>query len=88
MQIFFFSHALLAVGYSDQSESFIVRNSWGENWVSYFYCLHETLIYVYSRSRKEFIKEGLFYALFKLQHIPINEFYRTLREMIYWHDIN
>lgn len=30
---FFFSHALLAVGYSDQSQSFIVRNSWGENWV-------------------------------------------------------
>lgn len=28
-----FSHALLAVGYSDNSESFIVRNSWGENWV-------------------------------------------------------
>jgi C1A family cysteine protease len=27
------SHALLAVGYSDQSESFIVRNSWGEDWV-------------------------------------------------------
>ncbi len=29
----YFSHALLAVGYSDQSNSFIVRNSWGENWV-------------------------------------------------------
>lgn len=28
-----FSHALLAVGYSDQSQAFIVRNSWGENWV-------------------------------------------------------
>jgi C1A family cysteine protease len=27
------SHALLAVGYSDHSKSFIVRNSWGENWV-------------------------------------------------------
>jgi C1A family cysteine protease len=27
------SHALLAVGYSDQSKSFIVRNSWGEDWV-------------------------------------------------------
>ncbi len=28
------SHALLAVGYSDQSNSFIVRNSWGKYWVS------------------------------------------------------
>jgi len=28
-----YSHALLAVGYSDQSGAFIVRNSWGENWV-------------------------------------------------------
>jgi hypothetical protein len=29
----YFSHALLAVGYSDQSKAFIVRNSWGEQWV-------------------------------------------------------
>jgi C1A family cysteine protease len=28
------SHAMLAVGYSDQSNSFIVRNSWGKFWVS------------------------------------------------------
>ena len=27
-------HAMLAVGYSDGSQCFIVRNSWGENWVS------------------------------------------------------
>ena len=27
------SHALLAVGYSDQSQAFIVRNSWGATWV-------------------------------------------------------
>jgi C1A family cysteine protease len=33
---FFVSHALLAVGYSDQSESFVVRNSWGQNWVRLF----------------------------------------------------
>ena len=33
-RIKYFSHALLAVGYSDQSQAFIVRNSWGENWVS------------------------------------------------------
>jgi len=31
--ILYFSHALLAVGYSDQSKAFIVRNSWGEQWV-------------------------------------------------------
>ena len=30
---YLFSHALLAVGYSDQSNSFIVRNSWGKFWV-------------------------------------------------------
>ena len=37
-----FSHALLAVGYSDQSNSFIVRNSWGKYWVcenTYDFCL-------------------------------------------------
>ena len=28
-----YSHALLAVGYSDHSRSFIVRNSWGADWV-------------------------------------------------------
>lgn len=27
-------HAMLAVGYSDLSRRFIVRNSWSENWVS------------------------------------------------------
>ena len=28
-------HAMLAVGYSDPSQCFIVRNSWGEDWVSF-----------------------------------------------------
>ncbi|UJR12753.1 hypothetical protein I4U23_016927 [Adineta vaga] len=32
------SHALVAVGYSDQSQSFIVRNSWGEDWGDRGYC--------------------------------------------------
>lgn len=32
------SHALLAVGYSDHSRSFIVRNSWGEDWGDSGYC--------------------------------------------------
>ncbi|CAF0943667.1 unnamed protein product [Adineta steineri] len=32
------SHALLAIGYSDQSNAFIVRNSWGENWGDQGYC--------------------------------------------------
>jgi C1A family cysteine protease len=39
-----FSHALLAVGYSDQSQSFIVRNSWGEDWVRYVFCLLSSFI--------------------------------------------
>ncbi len=30
----YFRHAMLAVGYDDQSKSFIVRNSWGESWVN------------------------------------------------------
>ena len=37
---FFFSrHAMLAVGYSDQSKAFIVRNSWGDQWVRLHRCL-------------------------------------------------
>ncbi|CAF2524381.1 unnamed protein product [Rotaria sp. Silwood2] len=32
------SHAMLAVGYTDQSEAFIVRNSWGEDWGDQGYC--------------------------------------------------
>ncbi|CAF3993559.1 unnamed protein product [Adineta steineri] len=32
------NHALLAVGYSDQSQSFIVRNSWGNEWGDKGYC--------------------------------------------------
>ncbi|UJR12702.1 hypothetical protein I4U23_016876 [Adineta vaga] len=31
-------HALLTVGYSDQSQAFIVRNSWGEEWGDKGYC--------------------------------------------------
>ncbi|UJR09186.1 hypothetical protein I4U23_013434 [Adineta vaga] len=31
-------HAMLAVGYSDQSRAFIVRNSWGESWGDAGYC--------------------------------------------------
>ncbi|CAF4106525.1 unnamed protein product [Adineta steineri] len=32
------NHALLAVGYSDESQAFIVRNSWGEDWGEKGYC--------------------------------------------------
>ena len=32
------SHAMLCVGYSDQSQAFIVRNSWGEDWGDRGYC--------------------------------------------------
>jgi C1A family cysteine protease len=28
-------HAMLAVGYTDSAQCFIVRNSWGEKWVSF-----------------------------------------------------
>ncbi|UJR08053.1 hypothetical protein I4U23_012330 [Adineta vaga] len=31
-------HAMLAVGYSDRSQCFIVRNSWGEKWGDKGYC--------------------------------------------------
>ncbi|CAF1251796.1 unnamed protein product [Adineta steineri] len=32
------SHAMLAVGYSDQSQAFICRNSWGNSWGDQGYC--------------------------------------------------
>ncbi|CAF5116687.1 unnamed protein product, partial [Rotaria sp. Silwood1] len=32
------SHAMLAVGYNDESRTFTVRNSWGENWGDKGYC--------------------------------------------------
>jgi C1A family cysteine protease len=31
-------HAMLCVGYSDKSQAFIVRNSWGEDWGDRGYC--------------------------------------------------
>ncbi|CAF1226848.1 unnamed protein product [Adineta steineri] len=31
-------HALLAVGYSEESQAFLVRNSWGQNWGEKGYC--------------------------------------------------
>ncbi len=32
---------MLAVGYSDQSNAFIIRNSWGEDWVNKPYFARE-----------------------------------------------
>ncbi len=32
------SHAMLCVGYSDETQAFIVRNSWGESWGDQGYC--------------------------------------------------
>jgi hypothetical protein len=40
--LFMFSHAMLAVGYSDHSSSFIVRNSWGKYWVEKRMHMHST----------------------------------------------
>lgn len=34
IHLYILRHAMLAVGYSDRSKSFIVRNSWGTKWVS------------------------------------------------------
>jgi hypothetical protein len=39
----YFSHAMLAVGYSDMSKSFIVRNSWGVEWVNEYLYLEEEM---------------------------------------------
>jgi C1A family cysteine protease len=40
-------HALLAVGYDDKSECFIVRNSWGDRWSKKGY---STMLYSYLRT--------------------------------------
>jgi C1A family cysteine protease len=32
---------MLAVGYSDHSKAFIVRNSWGAEWVKKFFVFEE-----------------------------------------------
>jgi C1A family cysteine protease len=32
---------MLAVGYSDHSKAFIVRNSWGTDWVKKFFFVFE-----------------------------------------------
>jgi C1A family cysteine protease len=34
---------MLAVGYSDMSKSFIVRNSWGVEWVNEYLYLEEEM---------------------------------------------
>jgi C1A family cysteine protease len=31
-------HAVMSVGYNDNTQKFIVRNSWGENWGDHGYC--------------------------------------------------
>ena len=44
--LFSYRHAMLAVGYSDQSRSFIVRNSWGQIWViKTFLFLHRLIVH-------------------------------------------
>ena len=44
-------HAVLVVGYRNQSQSFIVRNSWGTRWGRSGYCF---LPYEYLMSRKHY----------------------------------
>ncbi len=52
---FHFSHALLAVGYSDQSNAFIVRNSWGEDWVRTIIDFNEKRKTIYFRVIKDIV---------------------------------
>ncbi len=37
---------MLAVGYSDLSKSFIVRNSWGADWVNEYLYLEDRTMFV------------------------------------------
>jgi hypothetical protein len=46
---------MLAVGYSNQSKSFIVRNSWGEDWVNQVLFRKNTSIEFYSRVIKDIV---------------------------------
>jgi hypothetical protein len=51
---FYYRHAMLAVGYSDQSNAFIVRNSWGTVWVNKnFFSLNDIFIYFHCRVIKD-----------------------------------
>jgi C1A family cysteine protease len=45
--VYYFSHGMLAVGYSDQSKAFIVRNSWGTEWVNQYLFRRKISIYLY-----------------------------------------
>ena len=45
-------HAMLAVGYSDTSQCFIVRNSWGDQWVCFSFLFTVRLALFLSREIK------------------------------------
>ena len=45
-------HAMLAVGYSDKKQAFIIRNSWGEDWVNKFLLSKNFLIYLCLGSKR------------------------------------
>jgi hypothetical protein len=45
-------HAMLAVGYSDKKQAFIIRNSWGEDWVNKFLLSRNILIYLCLGSKR------------------------------------
>ena len=46
---------MLAVGYSDQSKAFIVRNSWGADWVNAIVIVKSCLNSVYFRVIKDIV---------------------------------
>jgi hypothetical protein len=39
---------MLAVGYSDRSNAFIVRNSWGEDWVNKIFISREINSFIFT----------------------------------------
>jgi hypothetical protein len=43
---------MLAVGYSDKKQAFIIRNSWGEDWVNKFLLSRNILIYLCLGSKR------------------------------------
>jgi C1A family cysteine protease len=49
------SHAMVAAGYSDRSQCFIVQNSWGTDWVSFFYQAFDYILCIMFSEYKQYI---------------------------------